>query len=527
MSADVRGYVLGIDLGTSGPKVALVSSRGEVIDWEFEPTALELLPGGGAEQDPRDWWRAIDVAARRLLDREAVPRERVYAIGVTAQWSGTVAVDEGGRALGNAVIWMDSRGARYIDDLVGGKVRFEGYGVRKLFDWLRITGGLPTFSGKDPIAHILFLREQDPERFGAARCFLEPKDYLNLLLTGRTAATFDSIALHWLTDNRDLENVRYHPRLLGHSTLSEEKLPPLIRATDLLGPLVDDVARAWGLRSDVQVVGGTPDVQSAAVGSGAVLDHQSHLYIGTSSWLTCHVPYKKTDIFHNMASLPSALPGRYFVANTQETAGACITSLLDNIVFAKDALGDTDKPDDAYARLDAAAAGVDPGSDKLIFLPWLYGERTPVDDSSLRGGFFNQSLHTTRAHMSRAVLEGVAYNSRWLKEHVEGFIGRPLERLRFIGGGAKSDLWCQIHADVLNVEVEKVKDPILANVRGAALIASLAMRTVSLDDIAAHVEVERVFKPDPAHRRVYDELFEVFLDLHKQNKRIFARLNAS
>ena len=171
---------------------------------------------------------------------------------------------------------------------------------------------------------------------------------------------------------------------------------------------------------------GTPDVQSAAIGSGAVKDYEGHIYIGTSSWLTCHVPFKKTDILHNMASLPSALPGKYFVANATETAGACINWLRDNLLFPDDALRDGPAPSDFYARLNAVAAEAPPGSDKVIFTPWLIGERSPVADATLRGAFFNQSLSTTRAHLCRAVMEGVAYNSRWLLQYVEKFIGRRM-----------------------------------------------------------------------------------------------------
>lgn len=197
----------------------------------------------------------------------------------------------------------------------------QGYDVFKLKRWLQLTGGIPSHSGKDPIAHILFLKNERPNIYSQTYKFLEPKDYINLKFTGKFAASYDSIALHWLTDNRDLSRVDYNERLLRMAGVERDKFPDLRRAVDILGSVRGEVAHELGLREDVQVVMGTPDVQAAAIGSGAVRDFEGHLYIGTSSWLTCHVPYKKTDIFHNMATLPSAIPERYFIANEQEQRG--------------------------------------------------------------------------------------------------------------------------------------------------------------------------------------------------------------
>ena len=525
MDQDKKKYILSIDLGTSGPKVALVSTRGEILGSEFEKTQLLLFSGGGAEQDPDEWWNAVIKASKRLIAKQMVLPGNISAISCTAQWSGTVAVEHSGRHLMNAVIWMDSRGAPYINDITGGKIRIEGYEVKKLFKWLSLTGGVPEHSGKSSLAHILYIKNTFPDLYERTYKFLEPKDYLNLRFTGIFAASYDSIALHWVTDNRDIRRIRYDKDLLAFTTIDEDKLPQLISTGGVLGRIKPDVARELGLREDVQVVVGTPDVQSAAIGSGAVNDYEGHLYIGTSSWLTCHIPFKKTDALHNMASLPSGIPGKYFVGNEQETAGRCLEYLRDNILFPKDALSKTRAPDDFYARINKVASSVPPGSDKVIFTPWLYGERTPVEDSTVRSAFFNQSLRTTRAHLIRAVFEGVAYNSRWLLNSVEKFIKRPFPAINMIGGGANSPLWCQIHADVLNRTIHQVKDPIHANVRGAGLLASLAMGHITPDKIAGNVEIAETFEPNPRNKQIYDELFREFKKIYTKNRQIHARLN--
>jgi xylulokinase len=158
-------------------------------------------------------------------------------------------------------------------------------------------------------------------------------------------------------------------------------------------------------------------------------------------------------------------------------------------------------------------------------MPWLYGERTPVENDSVRGGIFNLSLNTTREHLVRAIFEGVAYNSKWLLGYLEKFIKRRLDPLHFIGGGANSSVWCQIFADVFDRTIKQVKDPIQANLRGAAFLASISMGYLSVDDIADHVEIAQTYRPNPKNRKTYDRLYRQFLALYKRNRVIFKRLN--
>jgi len=517
-------YILAIDLGTSGPKVALFSLEGGLIGSEFQENHVHLLPKGGAEQSPAEWWDTINMAVKRLLGKSLIPSEDIIAVATTGQWSGTVAVDREGSALGNAVIWMDSRGEPYVKKITGGPVKVEGYGADKLFKWVRLTGGLPGSSGKDPIAHILYLKHTHPEIYQNTYKFLEPIDYIGLLLTGKFAASSNSIILHWVTDNRNILNVAYNEGLIRLSGIEREKLPDLFPPNTVLGNLLPKVAKEWGLREDVQVIMGSPDVHSAAVGSGAAADFEAHLYIGTSGWMTCHVPFKKTDLFHNMASLPSSIPGRYLLTNEQECAGVNLQYLRDNIFFSQDELKTT-KPENAYQIFDQIAQRTSAGSEGLIYMPWLYGERTPVEDRFVRGGFFNLSLHTNREHMVRAVFEGVAYNARWLLKYVEQFNGKPANAINMVGGGAKSEVWCQIHADVLNRPMRQMKDPIEANLRGASLLAAASLGHIRYDDIGSRVPVAKTFTPNPDHRKLYDELFREFLVIYENNKKMYARLN--
>ena len=204
------------------------------------------------------------------------------------------------------------------------------------------------------------------------------------------------------------------------------------------------------------MIAGIPDLHTGYIGSGAVDAYAGHLTISTSSWIGCEVPFKRTDVFHQVASVPGLRAGSYLVANNHDTAGLCLQWLrdFDRLEWRSSRFGHT-----AYEHLATLAATVPPGSGGVLFTPWLNGERSPVDDRTLRAAFLNISMTTERAHLVRAVLEGVAFNARWLLDSVERFIKRPMPVLRILGGGAVSDLWCQIHADILDRRIERVVRP--------------------------------------------------------------------
>jgi len=518
-------YILAVDHGTSAVKTAIVSTRGRIVGFESARTPTRLLPDGGVEQDPEDWWQALLATSKRLLGQRLVPPEAIEAVCVSSTFSTTVAVDESGRHLAEALTWMDARGAPHVKKVMGGAITVQGYSPWKLLRWIPRAGGGPTLSGKDDVAHVLFWKHERPEIYRKAHMFLGSKDYLNLRLTGKFAASYDSVMLFWITDIRDLRRVRYDDKLLRALGLDGARFPPLKASTDILGEIRPQVADEIGIPRGVRVVMGSPDLQSACVGSGAVRDFEGHIYVGTSSWLLCHVPFKKTDLLHTIASLPSAIPGKYFCANEQDTAGGCVAWLLEKIVFHQNELQSPTVPGDVYRRLDRIVARVPAGSNGVIFTPWLNGEKTPVDDKWIRGGFHNLSLGNNLDDLIRSVFEGVACNSRWVLGHVEKFVRRRLDPLSIIGGGAESPAWCQIYADVLDRTIRQVQDPIQSNARGAAFIASVALGAIRFEDIPELIPIAGVFRPNPENRKRYDALFREFLKIYRKNKAICRRVN--
>jgi xylulokinase len=520
-----KKYILAFDHGTSGLKSAIIDTKGRVVDLEFKDTPIHYLPNGGAEQDPEDWWQALLHTAKKMVQRRTVPPESIEAIGISSTFSSTVAVDRQGQHLMNALTWMDSRGAPYIQEKMKGFPGINGLGLFKALKWISRTAGAPSLSGKDDIAHVLLIQKEFPEIYEKTHLFLPSKDYLNLRLTGNFAASYDSMHLFWVTNAKDINTMFYDDELITIVGIDKDKLPPMRHSTEILGCVKAEVADDIGIGRDVKVVTGSPDHQCACLGSGAVRDFEGHLYIGTSSWIECMVPFKKTDILHAIASLPTAIPGKYQCINEQDLAGGCMSFLMDNVLFHDSEHIPALEPDEAYEALNRVAGQVHAGSEKLIFTPWLNGERTPVDDTFLRGGFHNMSKTTTRDHMIRAVMEGVAYNTRWMLHYTEKFIKREMSPINIIGGGAKSELWCQIFADVLQREIRQVNGPIHANARGAAFIALVGLGEISFNDIPDLVQYDAAFSPNPANARIYDDLYEAFIKIYEANKRIYRSLN--
>jgi xylulokinase len=347
---------------------------------------------------------------------------------------------------------------------------------------------------------------------------------MNLRLTGRFVATVDSILTSWVTDNRDPGNIHYDRKLVAQSGIDLEKLPEIVRCTDVLGALCPSAAEELGLPIDTLVVAGAVDNSAAAIGSGAVRDGETHLYIGTSSWIGAHVAFKKTDVFAQIASVPCAINGRYLATAVQSSAGSNLSFLCDNILFHQDEFG-LKRPSDVYSILERIAASVPPGARGLLYTPWIFGERSPVDNSSLRAGLLNMSLQHSRADVIRAFLEGVALNTRWMVTPFNRFLGKQLDQITLVGGSATSNVWCQIFADILGIPVRQVNSPIQANAVGAGLIGHVGMGALAFDDVPDLIEIRHTYLPDSGRKAVYDELFETFKLAYRRLAPLYRRLS--
>jgi len=517
--------ILAVDLGTSGVKVALITVTGQVLGWESQPLRLILTSDGGTEQAPDEWWQAFMGAAKRLINEQKKNAGSILAVCCSTQGEGTLPVDKNGKPLSNCILWMDMRGADNLKKQLRGLLNINGAALSKVLQFIRLTGGMPSMTGKDPAGHMLYIRDELPAIYEKTHQFLNVLDYMNLRLTGRYTATVDSILTSWVTDNRDPDNIHYDDALIQTLGIDKEKLPEIVSCTTVLGTLLPEVAAELGLDTNVKVVAGSIDNTAAAIGAGAVEDYAMHLYIGTSSWMAAHVPYKKTDITSSLASVPCALPGRYLLTALQATAGGNLTFLRDKVLYHQDELLQEADVPDIFKVLDQIAERVPAGSHGVIYTPWIWGERAPVDDRNVRAGLFNLSLNNNREDIIRAFLEGIAFNTRWMLAPVEKFLKRKVETINIVGGGAQSNVWCQIFADVMNVEIKQADDPICANARGAAWIAAAGLGEINFADIPDLVNFQHSYQPKTINRSIYDERFKIFCSVYKQMKRIYKNLN--
>ena len=441
-----------------------------------------------------------------------------------------------GRPVGEVLLWADTRARDLVREVVGGPVSVGGYAPQKVLPFVRITGGAPTPSGADPTGHSLLLQRRLPEIYAKTVVILEPVDYLGLRFTGRAAATPASMIPSWLTDNHPGAPVAYVDSLIAKTKRDRARLPELIPTGSVLGTLLPEVADELGVAPGAPVICGIPDVHAAVVGSGAIAPYESHLAISTTSWISSRVPFKRTDILHSIATMPGLDPAYPLVGNNQETGGAALHWLREQIVAPPDGLlgggsgiGASGAAAEALAPsfedLIALAGRAPAGCEGVLFMPWLSGERSPVEDKLARAGWLNLSLRTDRAMLVRSVLEGVAYNSRWLLDAYEKFIKRPVPKMRILGGGAQSDLWCQIYADVFARPVEQVANPRHAQLRGVALWARICLGEITLEDVPPLVPAAATFAPSD-NVRAYAAGYAEYRKLYGRLKGLYHRLNA-
>ena len=513
--------ILAIDLGTSNVKTAVVDRKGTLLGTGRGSIETVHTADGGAEQDPERVWQAVLNAADQALASFANRRD-VRGIACASQYSSIVPVDAQGRSTGNMVVWMDKRGApARLAQLPGGERMKPS--LLQMGRWLQIHGIPPLASGSDSLAHMRWIKLARPDVYERTATFLEPMDYVTARLSGRRVTNVCSSFMMLLTDNRRSDPA-YHPTLLKWSGLDVEKLPELVAIDEPVGPVLPAVAERLGLAPDTVVFPALNDTQAGGIGASAFAGDHAGVSIGTTGVCITHVDFKKTDVLNSLASMPSPFPGRNFVMAEAGIGGGAVKYFLDHLVFARDGFGDHSL-EEQFSTLERAIEPIEPGSDGVLFLPWLTGSITPAEDGNVRGGFLNMSLRTTREHLAQAVLEGVAFNQRWVQERVARFAKRDISRIKFYGGGALSAAWSQIFADVLSCPVEQLRDPEFAVSRGVALLGFHRLGELALDEIEAGVPINAVYSPRPEVSARYDAMFIQFVRVFKRNRDVFRALN--
>ena len=471
------------------------------------------------------WWKLCLETSKRVIADSGAPPEQIVGICCDSQYFLTIPVNEHAEPLMNCITWRDTRGGKYNRQMMKGFPAVQGMSIRKLMKFIRYTGVAPTAVGADALAHMLFVKHELPDIYNNTYKFLEPVDYLTSRLTGRISASQHTALTMMLTSNRNWGDSEYCEPLLKMSGIDREKLPDLIPSDGIVGKITPAVAEELNLSAETQVICGMYDNQAAIPGAGIVDLQQGLLLVSTTLSLNAYIDSKKTDIVKSIASIPSCLPGKYMLLCEQGLGGKCLEFHLENVVCHHDAFSLSDMPTDAYERLNKMAAEVPPGADGVIFLPWLTGSYAPSENRNARGAFFNLSLETTRCHLTRSVMEGVAFNSRAALGSVEKFIGNKFDSLRFAGGGALSDVWAQSYADILKIPIHQMEDPVQVTCKGAGLIGLVRLGHLKLEEIPERARIKKTFAPIEANFAVYDKLYSQFRKIFKKNQSVFNILN--
>ncbi len=519
--------IIAHDMGSSGDKAIAVSVRGEIIAEVKKDYSMSHPQPTWAEQDPGDLWRAVCDTSREVIKKGSIRKDRIAGVVFSSMTQCLVAVDREGEPVRPLISWLDGRSAGIMAEKLWTPPRLMGYNIFRLIRFLRITGGSPGQTGKDQIGKILWLRQHEPENFNRAATFMDAKDFILMKLTGSRVTSADLAYIWWMMDSRRNRN-RWHPALCRLAGLNESRLPAIHASADIIGHVTGPAARESGLPEGTPVINGAGDLAAAGLGSGCLEEGEYHICVGTSGWVAGHVRKRKIDIPHYTGCIGSARPDTYYLAMAhQETAGICLEWLKNRFLYHKDQLLKEHHTLEIYQILDKMAEKVAPGAEGLIFTPWMYGERCPLDDEFVRAGLYNLGLNHSREHLVRALFEGVALNTRWALHTLE-HLYFPVTQLNIIGGGARSDIWCQIMADVTNRTIRRVRDPQQAGARGVALLASLTLGYIaSFQEMSRLITIDRTFSPNPENRRLYDRIFREFKNIYRQNRRWYKRMNTS
>jgi xylulokinase len=491
---------LAIDLGTTACKASVIAIDGSVLGSGLTRIPVAFGDDGGAEQDAEQVWTlTLDACRAAIAEAGRDAAASIVCVCVASQWSSIVPVDVNGHPVAPLHMWFDRRGQAMADALVPDPA---GESAQR---WAEVHGFTPGTS----LGHLLWFHTQ-PEIHERTAAYLEPMDYLNARFTGVIAATANSAMPIGLTDNRRLGCTEWSPELIARAGIDRSRLPELTPSLAVLGRIRPDVADSLGIGRAVDVVTGANDSIAAAFGAGALEPGRGAIMMGTTGVLIVHHPHRHVDPERFIVTMPSALDDRYYVVAEGGLSGKLIELALAE-VFGDDALDSAA----AFDKLSQAAAVSPPGASGVLFLPWVFGSASPALDRRHRGALLGLSLGTTSADVARAMLEGISMQMRWLADEVEQAIGVELGSIRFVGGGAQSDLWASIMADVLGRPIDQVANPRHANARGAGFMAFVATGRLALDELDALVPVKATFDPRPDTADLYSERLGIVRDLHR------------
>ncbi|HQV77081.1 MAG TPA: FGGY-family carbohydrate kinase [Chitinophagales bacterium] len=501
-------YFLAYDVGTSSVKSILVDEKGTILASAIESYPLQMPHPGWVEQIPDDYWKAICSATKKLTQATTIDKNKIKGLAFTTQAMGIIPMSIEGKVLYNNISWVDGRAekqARKAMRRMGGKAIF------KTIVGVEITG-------KDVIPKLIWLKENEPKIYHQTHKFLDVNGYLKFKCTGKMVAEWSGACSYAFNlKKKDWERLFF--KITGAGT---EKLPDLVKSTDLVGTLTEQAAQDLDLPLQVQVFGGCDDTQSAALGTTAIGEGEAHIYVGTSAWVGVTTS-KPLGFKNGLFCLQSADPKMNMVVGITESAGVNTEWLLDTFYAEeKKNLSETA----LFELLENEIKQTTAGADYLIVTPWFLGERCPVSTTTTRSTIFNLSHQHTRAHIARAHFEGIAYNLRWTIQNLEKDFGFKITELKITGGGTLNDTWMQNIADITQRKISSTSQPKNAGALGAAMCALVDSGTFkNFSDIYQFIQTHKTYIPTTENNKIYHQLFHNYQQIYHQLKKTYHQIN--
>ena len=502
-------YVIGVDLGTSGTKTVLFSSEGQPIASKTIEYPLYQPQNGWAEQAPEDWWHAACGSMKEVISKSGINPKDIKGIGISGQMHGLVMLDKAGNVLRRSIIWCDQRTAAECDEITN-KV-----GASRLIE-LTANPALTGFTA----SKILWVRNNEPEIYEKCAHILLPKDYVRYMLTGEFATEVsDASGMQLL----DVPNRCWSDEVLSKLGIDKSLLAKVYESPEITGKVTAQAAELCGVPAGTPVVGGAGDNAAAAVGTGTVQDGIAFTTLGTSGVVFAHTDKLSIDPKGRVHTFCCAVPGAWHVMGVTQAAGLSLKWFRDNFCDAEMAAAKGMKKD-PYYLMDKQAENIPIGAERLLYLPYLMGERTPHLDPNCRGAFIGLSAMHTRQHMLRAVMEGVVYSQRDSVEVLRG-MGVKINDMLACGGGGTSPLWRQMLADVYGCPVKTVvskEGPAL----GVAILASVGTGIYK----SVQEACKEVIKTNPAQNPIaansaeYEKFYKMYTELYPALKESYAKL---
>lgn len=502
-------HLIGIDIGTSGTKTVLFTQAGAVVASASVEYPLYQPQNGYAEQDPADWWRATVSSIKAVLQKSGVDKASIAGIGLSGQMHGLVMLGKDGEVLRRSIIWCDQRTANECEEIT------KRVGKERLIE---ITAN-PALTGFTA-SKILWVRNNEPEIYEKCRHILLPKDYIRYMLTGEFATEVsDASGMQIL----DVPNRCWSDEVLGKLDIDKGLLGKVYESPEITGKISLSAAELTGLKAGTVVVGGAGDNAAAAVGTGVVEDGKAFTTIGTSGVVFAHTSDISIDFKGRVHTFCCAVPGAWHVMGVTQAAGLSRKWFRDNFCQAEiEAAAGTEW--DSYDLMDMKAASSPIGANRLLYLPYLMGERTPHLDANARGVFFGLSAMHTKNDLLRAVIEGVSYS---LKDclTVLGEMNIAVDNMAACGGGSKSSLWRQMLADIYGCPVKTIaskEGPAL----GVALLAAVGAGIYeSVPQACAQViEYGSAQQPVAANTNEYAKFYDLYKGIYPSLKASFTKL---